>query len=120
MLKRVNIPLDEIASKLAAIGVPSLVLITTIATSGLTGAAAITASLAILGPGGMISGIVTLLVAGTITGALTQYGLDKLLKAVTKELYKRGKTKGEIISQIDKYHISKSQKLKIKEAIENF
>ena len=44
-----NVPLEKIVSKVAALGVPGLILLIAIAATGLTGAAAITAALAALG-----------------------------------------------------------------------
>lgn len=52
--------MDKIISKVAALGVPGLILVVAIAASGLSGAAAITVALAALGPGGIIGGIATL------------------------------------------------------------
>ena len=49
--------MDKIISKVAALGIPGLVLVTAIGATGLTGAAAITAALAALGPGGILGGI---------------------------------------------------------------
>lgn len=43
--------MDKIISKVAALGVPGLILVVAIAASGLSGAAAITVALAALGPG---------------------------------------------------------------------
>lgn len=49
--------MERIVAKLAGLGVPSLIFVVAISTTGLTGAAAITAALALLGPGGIIGGI---------------------------------------------------------------
>ena len=49
--------MDKIVQKVAALGVPGLVLVVAISATGLAGGAAITAALAALGPGGMIGGI---------------------------------------------------------------
>lgn len=54
--------MDEFVERLAGIGVPALVFLIIMSTTGLAGAAAITATLALLGPGGMIGGIITLTV----------------------------------------------------------
>lgn len=52
-----NLPLDKIAEFIAGFGVPGLVLVMLITTSFWSGAAAITSSLAALGPFGMLGGI---------------------------------------------------------------
>ncbi len=41
--------MDEVVKKIAALGLPGVILVTIMATTGLTGAAAITAALAFLG-----------------------------------------------------------------------
>ena len=56
--------MDKVVEKIVSIGVPGIMLMVAISMTGLYGAAAITAALALLGPGGMIGGVVTLLVAG--------------------------------------------------------
>lgn len=113
-------PLDEIAAKIAGIGVPALILVMTIGATGYVGAAAVTTALTALGPGGMVGGVITLLASGTIVSAVTKYGIDSVFNAVVKELLKKGETKQDIINKIQKYPISKSQKLKMKEMVENY
>ena len=49
--------MDKIFDKIAALGVPALVLVVAMAMTGLYGAAAITAALAMIGPFGIIGGI---------------------------------------------------------------
>lgn len=109
----INISLDELVSKLAAIGIPALVLMLTMASTGLAGAAAMTASLALLGPGGMIGGIITLLAGGVLAEVLVKFGTETVISLVIAKMYKDGKTQEEIESQILKFHISKSLKLKL-------
>jgi len=46
-----KLSLDKIAEKIAALGIPGLILVIAIATSGLAGGAAIVAALATLGGG---------------------------------------------------------------------
>ena len=99
--------MDKIVSKVAALGVPGLVLVIAINATGLAGGAAITTALAALGPGGMIGGITTLGVIGLISEGIAKYSVDAIVSAVVKELYKRGETKGSIKQKINKYPISK-------------
>ena len=105
--------MDKIISKIAGLGVPGLILMVAISATGLTGAAAITASLAALGPGGMIGGIATLGVIGFISEAIAEYGFDKIFALVIQELYKRGDTKESILLKVKKYPVSKNLKLKL-------
>lgn len=46
--------MDRIVNKIAGLGVPGIMLMVAISMTGLSGAAAITAALALLGPGGML------------------------------------------------------------------
>ncbi len=74
--------MDEFVHKAAGLGLPVIVLLIMMATTGLTGAAAITAALALLGPGGMIGGIILLGMIGLAAEILSKYGLDTLLVAI--------------------------------------
>lgn len=112
--------MDKIVAKLAGMGVPSLIFITAISATGLTGAAAITTALAALGPGGMIGGIAFLGVSGMITSAIAEYGSEALLKGVIKELYLQGENKESIKAKIKKYPVSKKLKLTLYDTLDNF
>ena len=94
--------MDTIVNKIVGMGVPGIMLMVAISMTGLAGAAAITAALALLGPGGMIGGIITLVVAGAIASAITEYGFDALFRAVIRKLYANGETKESIIAKIKK------------------
>lgn len=109
--------MEKIVSKIAALGVPGLILITAIGATGLAGGAAITTALAAIGPGGMIGGIVTLGVIGLISEGITEYGFDAIFNAVVKELYKRGETKNSILKKIKKYPVSKQLKRKLRDSL---
>lgn len=104
--------MDKIINKVAGLGIPGVMLMVAISMTGLSGAAAITAALALLGPGGMLGGIASLLVAGMIASALTEFGFDALFKAVIKKLYQKGETKETIKRKIEKGPWSKKLKAK--------
>ena len=110
--------MDKVVSKVAALGVPGLILVIAMSATGLAGAAAITTALAALGPGGMLGGVTFLGVAGVLSDALAKYGVDAIFSAVVAELYKRGKTKESILQKVNKYPVSKDLKRKLKEKIE--
>ena len=97
--------MDKIVSKIAALGVPGLVLTVAIGATGLAGGAAITTALAAIGPGGMIGGLVTLGVIGLISEGISKYGVDAIFSAVVKELYRRGETKEQLKQKIKRYPI---------------
>lgn len=94
--------MDKIVNKIVGLGVPGLMLMVAISLTGLSGAAAITAALALLGPGGMIGGIITLVVAGAVASAIAEFGFDALFKAVVQKLYAKGETKESIKRKIEK------------------
>ena len=94
--------MDTIVNKIAGFGVPGLMFFVAISMTGLSGAAAVTAALALLGPGGMIGGIITLLASGAIATAITEYGFDALFKAIIKKLYKKGESKETLKHKIQK------------------
>ncbi len=93
--------MDKLVNKIVGIGVPGLMLVVAISMTGLSGAAAITAALALLGPGGMIGGIITLFISGAIASALAEYGFDALFEAIVKKLYKKGESKETIRRKIE-------------------
>ena len=111
---------DKLVSKLVALGIPGLVLLVAVATTGFAGGAAIVAALALLGgPLGMYGGIALLCILVLISNGIAKYGFSKIYEAVINGLIKKGYTKGEIIAKIKKYPISKSLKLRLKELLEN-
>ena len=75
--------MDEVVKKIAALGLPGVILVMTMAATGFTGAAAITTALAFLGgPAGMLGGIAVLGLTGLIADALTKVGVEDFLTAV--------------------------------------
>ena len=109
--------MDEIVRKLAGVGLPAVVLLITMAVTGLTGAAAITAALAMLGPGGMIGGIVLLGIIGLASDALAKYGLESVLVEVYKKRLENGELYSTLRKEIDWLPISKELKLVLKDSI---
>lgn len=108
-----NIPLEELAAKLAGFGVPSLMFTAAVEATGFAGAAAVTAALSALGPGGMIGGLAFLGVSGLLAESITKYGANAIYIAVIKQLYKNGETKESIKKKIYSYPVSKGLKLKL-------
>ena len=104
--------MNKVVEKIVSIGVPGIMLMIALSMTGLYGAAAITAALALLGPGGMIGGVVTLLVAGAVSSAISEYGFDALFRAVIKKMYRNGETKESIRAKIEKGPWSKKLKTK--------
>jgi hypothetical protein len=98
--------MDELVGKAVGIGFPFIVLLTTMATTGLTGAAAITTALAMLGPAGMIGGIVLLGSLGLASDMLTRYGLDKLMIAIYTERVSQGELSENLCWELTKLPIT--------------
>lgn len=106
--------MDQIANKIAALGVPGLILLVVMSISGWAGAAALTASLAFLGgPFGMLGGIAILGVLGLISKGLADFGFEAIFKATVKRLRSDGKSIKDIEKEINSYPISRELKLKI-------
>ncbi len=112
--------MDRIVDKIAALGVPGLVLLVAMSITGWTGAAAITAALAMLGgPFGMLGGIAVLGILGLISQGLTEYGLEALSIGVIDALHtQQGKSLCEIKREVCSLPISKELKNAIMEYVE--
>lgn len=75
--------MDEVIRKVAALGLPAIILMVVMASTGLTGAAAITSALAILGgPVGMLGGILALGTAGVLGDLLAKFGIELVLMRI--------------------------------------
>jgi hypothetical protein len=107
--------MDELVKKIAAFGTPGLVLIIAMASTGLSGAAALTAA---LGPFGMMGGILLLGFIALSADKITEYGFEAIAKAVVKEQLKTY-SKADMLNKVDNFIMTKGMKLKIKEFIEN-
>ena len=109
--------MDEAVRKIAALGLPGVVLLIAMATTGFTGPAAITAALAMLGPGGMIGGIIFLGVIGIAADALSKFGLEALLVGVYKDRHEKGETLAALKKEINGLFISDDLKRKLREEL---
>ena len=115
-----NIPIDEVVERIAGLGVPGLVLLVAMAGSPWYGGAAIVSGLAALGgPFGMIGGIGTIVLSGFIAAVISKFGFERIFKRVLKKLKEQGKTKEEILREIDRYPIADGLKLKLRDYMEN-
>ena len=85
--------------------------------TGLTGAAAITTALAMLGPGGMLGGIAFLGVIGLASDSLSKYGLAEILKAVYSQRIKNGEDNTNLASEINRLWITNDLKRELKEVL---
>ncbi len=96
--------LERVVQGLVALGIPGLILLVAVATSGFAGAAAITSALAALGgPLGMIGGIGVLILLALASKALAQYGLPKIAMLVVKGLITSGNSPQKILERVAEY-----------------
>jgi hypothetical protein len=107
--------MDEAVRKIAALGLPGVILLIAMATTGFTGAAAITAALAMLRPGGMIGGIMFLGVISIAADALSKFGLEALLVGVYTDRHNKGETKEALCNEINGLFISEDLKRRLRE-----
>ncbi len=110
--------MEKLISKIAALGVPGLVLLVAVNATGLAGGAAVVAALATLGPGGIVGGIACLGLIGLIAHGITEFGMEAISSAVIKKLLQKGETADSILAKISKYPISRSLKRKLREEVE--
>ena len=112
--------MEKVISKIAALGVPGLILLVAIHATGLVGAAAITTALAAIGPGGIIGGVIFLVAAGIISDGLAEWGFDTLFEGVIRQLYLNGETKESIKRKISEYPLTGKLKAKLYYEVDNF
>jgi hypothetical protein len=114
-----RISFDKFISSIVSLGVPGLVLVIATAVSGWSGAAALTTALAALGgPLGMLGGIALLGLLALISWGVAEYGFEKIIVAVVKELERKGRKRRDVLKEIQNYPISRGMKLKVVDALE--
>ncbi len=93
---------QKAVAALVGLGVPGLVLLAVMATSGFAGAAAITSSLALLGgPAGMVGGVAALVALGLASKAIAEVGYPKVAEAVVRGLVSKGESQQSIRRKLD-------------------
>lgn len=93
---------NQLISSIAGLGIPGLVLLVVMSSTGFAGAAALTSALAAMGgPMGMLGGIAVLGVLSMMAKGLAAYGLDAIFYAVVDELEKRGIRGEDIVEYVD-------------------
>ena len=90
--------------KLAAFGIPGIILLVAMAVTGLSGVAALTAALAELGPFGMVGGIALLIFIGLTTDKISEFGFETITILVIKEQLKQTSKEKMIKNRIISYN----------------
>ncbi|MCC5625250.1 GTPase [Nostoc sp. CHAB 5715] len=111
--------MDKVIRTVAALGLPGVILLIVMATTGLTGAPAITSALAILGgPVGMLGGIGALLAVGKLGELLAQFGIDLVMMRIY-EIRSEKEPVEKLCQEIDNLpFISNELKQKVKRVID--
>ncbi|MTJ18479.1 MULTISPECIES: hypothetical protein [unclassified Dolichospermum] len=106
--------MDEIAKKLAGLGLPGVILLILAVTSAGSNAAIVAALTAIGGPFGILGGIGLLGLTTVVGDSVAAYGIEAIIKAVYSE---RLKTESEtlLIKEIEELPISDELKAKLKD-----
>ncbi|NDJ23280.1 hypothetical protein GS682_16895 [Nostoc sp. B(2019)] len=106
--------MDEVVKKIAALGLPGILLVIAISASGMVGGSAVVAALAGLGgPFGIIGGLGVLGLTTLVGEALAGYGIEAVLKNIYTE---RRKTESVryLLKEIKDLPITEDLKLKLK------
>ena len=112
--------LDKIIDKISFLGVPGLVFLVLMSFSPWAGGAAIMSTLSILGgPFGAIAGIGVLMVFSKYGSKISSLGYNKVISMVIDRMRKNGKTRGEIVGEINRFPISEELKAKVIKEIIN-
>jgi hypothetical protein len=109
--------MDHAVEKIAVLRLPGVIFLIAMGTTSFTGAAAITAALVMLGPGGMIGGIIFLGVIGITANVLSKFGLEALLIDVYKNRSEKGETLDTLKKEISELFISDNLKRKLKQEL---
>ena len=106
--------MDEIAKKLAGLGLPGVIILILAVTSAGSNAAIVAALTAIGGPLGILGGIGFLGLTTVVGDRVAAYGIEAIIKAVYSE---RLKTESEtlLIKEIEELPISDELKAKLKD-----
>ena len=113
-----DLKLERLVTETAALGVSGLILVMAVSSTGLVGAVAAAAGLAMLVPGGMIGGMAAMGLALLISNGIAEYGLEAILEAVIKELLSEGHSKQSIKNEISKCWIATGMKHRLYVAVD--
>ncbi|MBL1178178.1 hypothetical protein [Pantanalinema sp. GBBB05] len=107
--------MDDFVKKAAGFGLPAVLLLIAMTTTGKTGPEGAKAALEKMG--GLIPGAVLLGLTGTIASLVATYGLEKLLVEIYHQRHRNGERRRHLFWEIKWLPISTGLKLRLYEAI---
>lgn len=113
-----GVSLDEVASKIGSLGLPGVILVVTVATSGATTYPVVFALAALGGPLGIFGGLGLLGLTTVVGDALTNYGIEAVLGAIYKERRKK-EAQEDLLKEVEGLPITQGLKLNLKHQIES-
>ena len=110
--------MDEIAKKLAGLGLPGIILVVLAVASAGSNAAIVAALTAAGGPLGILGGICLLGLVGVVGDTVGAYGIEAILKAVYSERTKNESIRA-LVKEINDLPISDELKTKLTTHVES-
>jgi len=110
--------MDEIAKKLAGLGLPGIILVVLAVASAGSNAAIVAALTAAGGPFGILGGIGLLGLVGVVGDTVGAYGIEAILKAVYSERTKNESVRS-LVKEINDLPISDELKAKLTTHVES-
>lgn len=111
--------MDKIISKIAALGIPGIVLFIAIKATGLSGAAAITSALSGLGTPGMMGGMIFLGACVLVIDSVARRLFASAYLKKIRQLYALDETKDKLRRKIGRYPVSGDLKRRLREELNN-
>jgi len=112
-----GVSLDEVAKKIASLGLPGVILVVALAISGGNSYAVMLAFATLGGPFGIVGGLGLLGLTTIVGEALTGYGIEAVLIAVYKER-RQTQTQEILLKEVESLPITEALKLKLKHQLE--
>ncbi|MCA2554438.1 MAG: hypothetical protein IM466_12090 [Microcystis sp. M04BS1] len=113
-----GVSLDEVAKRIGSLGLPGVILVVTVSTSGATTYPIAFALAALGGPLGVFGGLGLLGLTTFVGDALTNYGIEAVLAAIYKDRRKQ-EAQEDLIKEVEGLPITQGLKLKLKQQIES-